>query len=297
MMRAIAILNAKAGLCLQHGEGIEHVVSEAFRAGGNDIEVSCVEPSEIANAIEQAAARTDIDTLIVGGGDGTQSLAASKLAGREIALGVLPFGTVNLLGRDLGIPLELEDAVKALAKAERTAIDLAEVNGRLFHSLLGLGFFARMANERQRARRQFPFARAAAFVVAWVRAVLRVDAMSVTFEVDGKVVTRRSAAVLVTNNRYGEESVKRARLDAGVLEINVVRGGSLRALLRAGVDLAAGAWRRGDAVEQFAAREITIHMRRPRVHVSLDGERVLFNQPLIVKMRPRALTVLRPREA
>ena len=217
--------------------------------------------------------------------------------GGEIALGVLPFGTVNLLGRDLGMPIEIEDAVRALAKAERTTIDLAEVNGRLFHSLLGLGFFARMANERQRARRQFPFARTAAFVVAWVRAVLRVDAMSVTFEVGGKAVTRRSAAVIVTSNRYGEKSVRRKRLDAGVLEINVVRGGSLRALLRAALDLAAGTWRQGDAVEQFVAREVTIHMRHPSVHVSLDGENVLFNQPLIVQMRPRALTVLKPREA
>jgi len=296
-MRAIAILNAKAGLCLQHGEGIERLVAEAFQAGGNQIEVTCVEPAEIERAIERAAARNDIDTLIIGGGDGTQSLAASKLAGGKLALGVLPFGTVNLLGRDLGIPLEIEAAVKALAQAERATIDLAEVNGRLFHSLLGLGFFARMANERQRARRQFPFARAAAFAVALIRAILRVDGMSITFEVNGKAVTRHSAAVIVTNNRYGEHNVRRERFDAGIVEINVVRGGNLRALLRAAADLATGNWRRGDAVEQFAAREATIRMRRPRVHVSLDGEIVAFNPPLVVKMRPRALTVLKPRAA
>ena len=125
-----------------------------------------VAPEEIEAAIDTSAATLGIDTIIIGGGDGTQSLAATKLAGKEIALGVLPFGTVNLLGRDLGIPLAIEEAVKALAGAEPVAIDLAEVNGRLFHSLLGLGFFARMASERQRARHQFPFARSIAFRAA-----------------------------------------------------------------------------------------------------------------------------------
>ena len=91
--------------------------------------------------------------------------------GKDIALGILPFGTVNLLGRDLNIPLEVEDAVKALPTAERIQIDLAEVNGRIFHSLLGLGFFAKLAGERQRAREQIPFARALAFVVAVTRTI------------------------------------------------------------------------------------------------------------------------------
>src|SRR5688500_5456602 len=213
-MRAIAILNAKAGLCLQHGEGIERTVMDAFRDAGTSIEVTCVEPQQIEAAIEAAAARSDIDTLIIGGGDGTQSLAASKLMGKNIALGILPFGTVNLLGRDLNIPLEVEDAVKALPGAERVQIDLAEVNGRIFHSLLGLGFFARLAGERQRAREQIPFARALAFVVAVTRTVFRVGGIDVAFEADGGARTvRHSSAVLITNNRYRETPLHRDRID------------------------------------------------------------------------------------
>jgi diacylglycerol kinase family enzyme len=294
-MRAIAILNAKAGLVLQHGEAIADTVRDGFRASGHSIDVTCVAPEEIEVAISKAATRTDIDTLIIGGGDGTQSLAAAKLAGTDIALGVLPFGTVNLLGRDLGIPLEIEDAVKALAAAGPARIDLAEVNGRLFHSLLGLGFFARMASERQKARHQFPFARSIAFVVALGRAVSRIGAMEVTFEIGGRRVTRHSSAILITNNSYREQPITRHRLDEGLIEINVVRGVRQAALLRAGFDLVAGRWRRGDKIDQIAVREITITARRSKVRASLDGEDVVLDLPLKLRIRPQALTVLKPR--
>ncbi len=294
-MRAIAILNAKAGLVLQHGEAIADTVRDGFRACGHSIDVACIAPDEIESAIGKAAARTDIDTLIIGGGDGTQSLAAAKLAGKDIALGVLPFGTVNLLGRDLGIPLEIEDAVKALAAAEPARIDLAEVNGRLFHSLLGLGFFARLAGERQKARHQFPFARSIAFVVALSRAVTRASAMEMTFETEGRRITKHSSAILITNNSYREQPIKRARLDEGVLEINIVRGARQATLLRAGFDLVAGRWRREDSTEQIAVREIVITARRSKVRASLDGEDVMLDSPLKLRVRPQALTVLRPR--
>ena len=294
-MRAIAILNAKAGLVLQHGEGIADIVRDGFRAAGRSIDVTSVAPEDIEAAIDKAAARDDIDTLIIGGGDGTQSLAAAKLAGKDIALGVLPFGTVNLLGRDLGIPLEIEDAVKALAAAEPVCIDLAEVNGRLFHSLLGLGFFARMASERQKARHQFPFARSLAFVVALGRAVSRIGAMEVTFETGGKRVTRHSSAILITNNSYREQPIRRHRLDEGLIEINIVRGARQATLLRAGFDLVAGRWRRGDKIDQIPVREIAITARRSKIRASLDGEEVMLDSPLKLRIRPQVLTVLKPR--
>jgi diacylglycerol kinase family enzyme len=256
--------------------------------------VTCVGPQAIEAAIEEAAARTDLDALIIGGGDGTQGLAAAKLAGKAIALGVLPFGTVNLLGRDLGIPLEIDKALAALTRAEPVRIDLAEVNGQTFHSLLGLGFFARLAHERQRARHQVPFARSLAFGLALMRALLRFDAMRIVIATQDGERAWTSSGVLVTNNPYRESPVRRARLDEGTLDINIVRGRGPGALLRAGKDLVSGYWRRGESIEQIAAREVTITTRAPRVHASVDGENVVLTSPLKIRVRPQALAVLKP---
>ena len=293
-MRAVAILNAKAGLVLQEGEAIAETVRAAFADCGHAIDVSCVEPQAIEAAIGKAAARDDIDALIIGGGDGTQSLAAAKLSGKKVALGVLPFGTVNLLGRDLAIPTDIDAAARALSTAKAVQIDLGEVNGRLFHSLVGLGFFARMADERQRAREQVPFARSLAFVIALGRAVARVRPMQIAFESEGVQTRRRSAAVLVTNNRYREQPIRRERLDEGILEINIVRGAHSLALLRAGFDLVAGRWRREASTEQLPVRQVTITTGRSTIHASIDGEDVVLQSPLIIRVLPKILTVLRP---
>src|SRR5690606_35188167 len=152
------------------------------------------------------------EAVIVGGGDGSQNLAAVLLAGTGKALGVLPLGTMNLLARDLDMPFDLTEAVDALADAQVDCIDLGDLNGRAFHSLAGLGFLARMAHERQRARADVPFARWLAFALAFLRAISQVDRMSLQIETESGKLVRRCSAVLVTNNIYREAEWTRRRM-------------------------------------------------------------------------------------
>ena len=167
-------------------------LASRFRARGHELEVQLVSPEEIEKALKSAAVRPKIDAVIVGGGDGSQSLAASLLAGTGKALGVLPLGTMNLLARDLDMPFDLMEAVDALAASHVDSIDLGDLNGRTFHSLAGLGFLARMARERQRARFEIPFARWLAFALALWRAISWIDRMLLEIETESVLVRRRS---------------------------------------------------------------------------------------------------------
>jgi diacylglycerol kinase family enzyme len=54
---------------------------------------------------------------------------ASVLAGSGTHFGVLPLGTLNHFAKDLGIPLELEAAVRNLAEGKPKKVDVGEVNG------------------------------------------------------------------------------------------------------------------------------------------------------------------------
>lgn len=293
-MRAVAIVNAKASTVLELGPAIVDDIACRFSEQGHDLELSLVSPEEIEEALRSAAARPDIDAIIVGGGDGSQSLAASLLAGTGKALGVLPLGTVNLLARDLDVPFDFLEAVDALAEAGVESIDLGDLNGRTFHSLAGLGFLARMARERQRARADVPFARWLAFLLALVRAIARVDRMSLQIETeDGKLV-RRSSAVLVTNNIYRETEWTRARMSDGLLEVHIVKGWTWLPLLTAGFDVMLGRWRQTGRIESILAREVEIRPRRRRIPVSVDGEVVYERRPLRFTVRRGALKVLRP---
>ena len=59
---------------------------------------------------------SDADVVVMGGGDGTMSAGAGGLAGTGKPMGVLPLGTLNHFARDLGIPTELEEAVRNVVR-------------------------------------------------------------------------------------------------------------------------------------------------------------------------------------
>ena len=87
------------------------------------------------------AAKSGAEAVIVAGGDGTVACAGHALAGSDIPLGVLPYGTMNLLAKDLGLPIgDLPAALKAIAAGAIRTIDVGEVNGQSFlcASMLGL---------------------------------------------------------------------------------------------------------------------------------------------------------------
>ena len=54
----------------------------------------------------------DVELIFVWGGDGTVQRVIDAVAGVPVALAILPAGTANLFATNLGIPKDLEEAVK-----------------------------------------------------------------------------------------------------------------------------------------------------------------------------------------
>ncbi len=95
-MKVHAILNRHGGtLRTTDLELLSSAIRGEFQLHGHEIDVEIVEGPEVGERIEAQARRTDLDVLMVGGGDGTVSSAAAAVAGSEIALAILPAGTMN----------------------------------------------------------------------------------------------------------------------------------------------------------------------------------------------------------
>lgn len=88
-----------------------------------------------------------VDSVIVGGGDGSLNAAASGLVATGLPLGVLPLGTANDFARTLGIPFDLKNAISVIVAGHRRAVDLGKVNGHLFFNVSSIGFSAALARE------------------------------------------------------------------------------------------------------------------------------------------------------
>ncbi|WP_308810213.1 diacylglycerol/lipid kinase family protein [Arthrobacter sp. HMWF013] len=79
------------------------------------------------------------DLVVVGGGDGTVSYAAGRLAGSNVVLGVLPLGTANDFARTLEISNNLAEACATIADGKVIDIDLDRANGEPFLNVASVG--------------------------------------------------------------------------------------------------------------------------------------------------------------
>ena len=73
----------------------------------------------------QAALEEGVDLIVAAGGDGTVRAVCEEAARTGVAVGILPHGTGNLLARNLGLPLNIRDALDVAFGGQDKAIDLA----------------------------------------------------------------------------------------------------------------------------------------------------------------------------
>ena len=296
MAETIVVLNARAGtLRDRRTEEVEAAVDGAFGAGAK---VVLAEDDAFIAAIDRAAEARP-EKLVVGGGDGSVGYAARRLAGSGTALGVLPLGTMNLLARSLGIPAELDGALAALADASPARIDLARVNGRVFHTLAGLGYFAEVARARAQVREDIdlPFGRYIAAARASFRAFTRPGVLHLEVETAEGRREISAYAAFISNNRLSTTGFDRTRLDEALLEAHFAEGEGLAPRFGAAMDILAGRWRENPAINTVAAQRLTVLSRRPRLWVSVDGELARLDTPLVFETMPGALVVLKPATA
>ena len=117
-MEAIIIGNPNSGSA--GDEGYLEQFAETLRAGGLEVEVLNTERPD--HATELAAAAGD-RLVVAAGGDGTVNEVVNGLS-KEATLGVLPLGTANVLARELGLPLRLEDACERILSGTGSRMDV-----------------------------------------------------------------------------------------------------------------------------------------------------------------------------
>ena len=91
--------------------------------------------------------------LIIGGGDGTIKSCTETLIKKQIPFGFFPLGTMNLLAKDLSIPVDIKEAIQAYAKdTEIFEMDVGKVNGEYFLCCVGLGTMPETSEYREENR-------------------------------------------------------------------------------------------------------------------------------------------------
>jgi YegS/Rv2252/BmrU family lipid kinase len=214
-----------------------------FRTAGWQADVLATGGPGDARRLAAEGVAGGVDIVAVFGGDGTTMQAAAALVGTDVALGVIPGGTGNLLAGNLRIPAVPARAVRALVGARPRAFDLGRMQRpdgeHYFAVACGAGYDARvMAETLGEHKRRWGMA---AYVATTLRLLREIRSTEHVITIDGVEYDANAAMVLVAN--CGEVIPPYIRLGAGIrpddglLDVVVVRANSFGQSVRAVWDM------------------------------------------------------------
>jgi YegS/Rv2252/BmrU family lipid kinase len=295
MARVTILINRGGGTASAY-PAIGDKVAEAFRNSRLEPDVELIDGGQCEVRCRAIAERGD-ELLVVGGGDGTISAAASALAGTKTLLGVLPLGTLNHFARDLGIPADLGEAAALIARHSERRVDVAEMNGRVFINNSAIGFYPLMVVDRDLQRVKLGRSKRVALIVAAVRTLARFRRHRLTLTVNEEKATVETPLLFVGNNRYRLDlgaAGQRESVEDGCLSVYVMRRKNRWGFVAASVRALLGKARPEDMVRLEGVKRLRVASNRSALAVSLDGEVVRAAPPLEYKIRTQALRVIAP---
>ncbi|WP_084174702.1 diacylglycerol/lipid kinase family protein [Afifella pfennigii] len=295
--RLHVVFNERSGASAEAGLTAREL-AERLAEAGFEVEIDVDMNRPLADRAA-AAASGHADIVVAAGGDGTVTTVASALARGGKTLAILPLGTANLLARDLGIPMDLREAIVALGRMRPRRIDAGEVNGRLFLHKVVIGLAPAIAEEREKIRENQSFAALARLLISFLRRLGEARDMRVVLTINGRPSAEklRVRAIAIANNAYDEglgRFFARSRLDAGRLTVYALRRLAFKDFLRLTLRMLLGRWRRDDALMIRQAEWVTLHSRRWLLKVMIDGEVERLATPLRLRILAGAISVLAP---
>jgi diacylglycerol kinase (ATP) len=296
--RALLIANPAAARTARVGVD---TVANTLRGGGWDVEVLATGGPGDARQLAEYGVAEKVDIVAVFGGDGTTMQAAAALVGTDVALGVIPGGTGNLLAGNLRIPASPARAARALLTAQPQPFDLGRMERpagfQYFAVACGAGYDARvMAATLSEHKRRWGMA---AYVATSLRLIADIQSTLHVITIDGVEYEAHAAMVLVAN--CGEVIPPVVRLGPGIsptdgqLDVVVVRADNFSQSLRAVWDLllvAPTAMGEGTFVGHARGREVRVESERVQP-VQLDGEPG-GETPFSVSVVPGAIRIMVP---
>jgi diacylglycerol kinase family enzyme len=256
--RAVLVVNTRS----RRGSRLYRAAGSRLQAAGVDLLGSF--PVHWPGQLEASlAAALDLrpDLVIVGGGDGTLSLAARHLAYRDVALGILPLGTTNNFARTFFANLVSVGLSGHVAATVRH--DLKRLLGRAAYPLTAL---ARLPWHR-------PF--------------------QATITAGDRQCTVKTHQLNIANGSFhaGRPITGDASADDRLLLAYSLGGGSRPALIGATIRHAILGARRSHAEPAFLATgELWLHTTPP-LPLDIDGE-IHGRTPTRITLAPNALRVM-----
>jgi diacylglycerol kinase (ATP) len=206
--------------------------------------------------------------VIAVGGDGTVTMMANVVSGTDIALGIIPGGSANGMAKELGIPENIDEALKVISTGVQKPVDLIKINNKdLCLHLSDIGLNAHLIKHFDEGKLRGKLG----YALVIIKTLWQKEKMSVVIHTNDKQVKREAFMVALANaTMYGTGAVinPEGKTDDGLFEVIIVRRLSFATLLK--MLLKPGLFN-PKHIEIVSCTSVEISTSR-KVHFQIDGE-------------------------
>lgn len=253
--------------------------------------------SHACELASEAGADADCAMVVACGGDGTIREVAHGLEGSDKPILVIPCGTENLLGNELGFDERTKTLIDAFEGDCIRPLDLGNANGRCFTSIAGFGFDAEIVR-RVAGKRDGHINHLDYFWPMW-RTFWEEKFPSINVTIDGEEVFDGPCLVLVGNiSRYaiGLNIFQYADYGDGLLDVCIFKCGSRLRLAKHALMT---------VLKLHASRRDVIYKQGKVIHVSSADPSVCTEfdgdpgpgLPITIEVIPHAVRMIVPPNA
>ena len=266
----------------------EPLIRNYFKERSHTIEFFVLDGKGDESSINYWFEKFQPDRVVAVGGDGTISLVAKQLLGKNIAMGILPAGSANGMAKELEIPQVPEEAIDIIVNGQIKCCDVIKINNDniCFH-LADFGLNARLIKyfDESPLRGMWGYVRMVLKVV-WYKKLVEAK-----IKTDDKEINTKAYMIVIANaSKYGTGAVINpdGKLDDGMFEIVIMRKFSMMQLFQMFLS-----YRNFNPkkVEIVKATEVTIKTKKP-THFQVDGEFKGKIDKVVAKIIPSSLNLL-----
>lgn len=248
----------------------------------------------------QQALEAHADLVVAAGGDGTVRVVCDEMARTGVSVGILPHGTGNLLARNLGLPLNIVEAIEVAFTGQDRAIDLVSYDSEAapdtsFLVMAGLGMDAAiMSGASDQLKKKVGWI---AYLVSGAKS-LALPAIRVSISIDdGDFVKFRARTVVVGNVGFlqaGFPLLPDAELDDGVIDVVVIAPKRYFGWFAIAIRVLGRQKRTNARLDRMTGTKVVITAERP-TPMQLDGDAVGEAAELTAEVQPGVLLIRAPK--
>ncbi|MFT3993082.1 MAG: diacylglycerol kinase family lipid kinase [Dysgonomonas sp.] len=274
-------------------QNLPRLVASSFDQHLFDLHIFITGYAGHGSEIAQQAIEENVDYVIAAGGDGTVNEVARTLVDSNIALGIIPLGSGNGLGRDLDIPTDAKKALAVINEENVISIDYGVANDHIFFCTCGVGFDAIIAEKVSGKKNRGS--------LMYFKNMLEsfIQQKPETYEIicpEGTIKDKAFVVTCANASQYGYNAhiAPHADIQDGLMNVAILKPLSILEVPQTTVQLFTRNLDDNKKMIELLTKEVTIIREKEGV-MHIDGDPIQMGKEIHVKIMPKGLKVLVPK--